>query len=165
MDPSKLVTSSKWPIPTKKKEVQAFLVFTNYYPRFIVNHSAKAHLLIDLIQDVPFTWGQTQQKACDELWARFLSSPILTQFDRTFETIMETDGSKQAIPGILSQYHVVNGCKPLHLVEYHAKTLTATQHNWPIHDKELSAIVACFRKWRDWLVAVKLNVYTDYQGL
>ena len=31
MDPSKLETMSKWPIPTKKKEVQAFLDFTNYY--------------------------------------------------------------------------------------------------------------------------------------
>ena len=29
MDPSKLETMSKWPIPTKKKEVQAFLGFAN----------------------------------------------------------------------------------------------------------------------------------------
>ena len=30
MDPSKLETMSKWPIPTKKKEVQALLDFANY---------------------------------------------------------------------------------------------------------------------------------------
>ena len=48
MDPSKPATMSKWPIPTKKKEVQAFLGFANYYRRFIVNESAKARLLIDL---------------------------------------------------------------------------------------------------------------------
>ena len=78
---------------------------------------------------------------------------------------METDASNQGIAGIFSQCHVVNGCKQLHPVEYHAKTLSATQRNWPIHDKELFAIVDCFRKWRNWLVGVKVNVYTDHQGL
>ena len=78
---------------------------------------------------------------------------------------METDASNQAIAGILSQYHAVNGCKQLPPVEYHVKTLSSTQRNWPIHDKELFAIVDCFRKWRDWLVGVKVNVYTNHQGL
>ena len=55
MDPSKLEAMSKWPIPTKKKEVQAFLGFANYYRQLIVNYSAKAHPLIDLTKDVPFT--------------------------------------------------------------------------------------------------------------
>ena len=117
MDPLKLETMSKWPIPTKKKEVQAFLGFANYYRRFIVNYSAKARPLIDLTKDVPFTWGHMQQQAFDELRARFLSAPILTQFDRTLETIMETDGSNQAIAGILSEYHVINVCKQFHSVE------------------------------------------------
>ena len=117
MDPSKLETMSKWPIPTKKKKVQAFLGFANYYCRFIINYSITACPLIDLTKDVPFTWGHTQQQAFDELQARFLSAAILTQFDRTLETIMETDASNQAIAGILSQYHVVNGCKQIHSVE------------------------------------------------
>jgi len=56
-----------------------------------------------------------------------MSAPILTQFDRSLDTIIETDASNQAISGILSQYHVNNGIKRLHPVEYHAKTLTATQ--------------------------------------
>ena len=78
---------------------------------------------------------------------------------------MKTDASNQAIAGILSQYYVVNVCKQLYRVEYHTKTLSATQRNWPIHNKELFAIVDSFRKWRDWLVGVKVNVYTDNQGL
>ena len=69
MDPSKLETMSKWPIPPKKKEVQAFLGFANYYRRFIVNYSAKARPLIALTKDVPFTCGHTQQQAFDELRA------------------------------------------------------------------------------------------------
>ena len=97
MDPSKLESMSKWPIPTKKKEVQAFLGSANYYCRFIVNYSAKARPLIDLTKDVPFTGGHTQEQAFDKLRARFLSASILTQFDRTLETIMETDTSNKQL--------------------------------------------------------------------
>ena len=56
MDPAKLETMSKWPVPTKKKEVQAFLGFANYYRRFIEDYSAKALPHIDLTKDVPFSW-------------------------------------------------------------------------------------------------------------
>ena len=103
---------SKWPVPTKKKEVQAFLGFANHYRLFIENYSAKARPLIDLTKDVPFSWGHQQQQAFDELRTRFLSAPILRQFDRTIETIMETDASNLAIAGMLSQYQSV--LVPLH---------------------------------------------------
>jgi len=165
MDHSKLDTMPKWPKPTKKKEVQALLGFANYYRRFIDNYSGKARPLIDLTKNVPFSCGHEQQLAFDKLRQQFMSTPILTKLDRTLETIMENDASNQAIAGILSQYHIVNRAKQLYPVEYHAKTLTATQRNWPIHDKELFAIVDCFRKWRDWLVGIYVNVYTDHQGL
>ena len=81
------------------------------------------------------------------------------------ETIMEPDVSNQAIAGILSQYHIVNGAKQVHTVVYHAKTLSAAQRNWPIHKNELFAIVDSLRKWRAWLVRVEVKVYTDNQSL
>ena len=165
MDQARLKTMSKWPVPTKKKEVQAFLGFANYYRRFIENYSSKARPLIDLTKDVLFSCGHQQQQAFDEVRTRFLCAPIFTQFDHTLETIIETDASNQAIAGILSQYHIDNGAKQLHCIEYDAKTLSAAQRNWPIHDKELFAIVDSFRKWRDWLVGVELNVYAYHQGL
>ena len=55
MDPAKHESMSKWPVPTKMEEVQAFLGFANYYRRFIENCSAKARLRIDLTKDVPFS--------------------------------------------------------------------------------------------------------------
>ena len=110
MDPSKLETMSKWPIPRMKKEVQAFLSFINYYRRFLINCSAKACPFIDPTKDVPFTCVHLLKQAFDELLELFLSAPILTPFDRTLETVPKTDAGNQAIAGILSQYHVVKGC-------------------------------------------------------
>ena len=121
MDPGKLETMSKWPVSTKKKEVQACLGFANYYRRFIENYNAKERTLIDLNEDVLFSCGHRQQQAFDDLRTIFSSRPILTQFDHTLETIMETDASNQAIAGILSQYNIVNGANQLHPVVYHAK--------------------------------------------
>ena len=66
-----------------------------------------------------------QQKAFDQLKTRFLSTPILTQFDRTLETIMVTDASNQAFAGMLYQYHITNGAIQVHPVECHAKSLSA----------------------------------------
>ena len=60
IDPSKLETMYKWPIVTKKEEVQAFLGFAYYYCRFIVNYSTKARHLMDLTKHVPFTCRHTQ---------------------------------------------------------------------------------------------------------
>ena len=55
MDLSKLKTIFKWPIHTKKKKVQAFLGFANYYCLFIFNYSAEGRTLIHFTKDVPFT--------------------------------------------------------------------------------------------------------------
>ena len=129
MDPAKLETMSNWPVPTKKKEVKAFSGFANYYRRFIENYGAKERPLIAFTKDVPFSCGHQQQQAFDELRTKLVSAPILTQFDRTLETIMETDASNQAIAGILSQYHIVNGAKQLHPVACHGKTLSAAERN------------------------------------
>ena len=108
MDPTKLKTMSKWPQPTKKKEVQAFLGFANYYRRFIADYSRKARPLTELTRDIPFTWGSAQQEAFNELINEFMHEPTLRQFDRNLPTIMETDASNQVIAGILSQYHEEN---------------------------------------------------------
>ena len=67
MDLAKLESMSKCPIPTSKKLVQAFLGFANDYCQFIVNYSDKAHSLINLTKDVPFTGRYIQQQAFDEL--------------------------------------------------------------------------------------------------
>ena len=48
MDSTKLSGIAQWPIPTKVKDVQSFLGFTNYYRRFIGDYSNIACPLIDL---------------------------------------------------------------------------------------------------------------------
>ena len=88
-------------MPTKKKEVHAFLGFANYYRRFIENYSTMARPLIELTKDVPFSCGHQQQQAFYELSTGLLCAPILMEFNCTFETIVESDASNHAIACIL----------------------------------------------------------------
>ena len=129
------------------------------------NYSSKERPLIDLTKDVTSTCGHQPQQSFDKLRTRFSSAPILTEFDRTLQTIMETDASNQGNAGILSHNNIVNIAKQLHAVEYHAKTRPVAQRSCLIHNKELFAIVDCFRKCRDSLAGVKVNLYIEHQGL
>ena len=67
MDSFKLETMSKWPIPSKKQQVQRFLAYANYDHQLIVNYSAKLRPLIHLTKDVSFTWGHIQPQSCNKL--------------------------------------------------------------------------------------------------
>ena len=42
MDPTKVTRISEWPVPNKKRDLQAFLGFTNFYRRFIRDYSRVA---------------------------------------------------------------------------------------------------------------------------
>ena len=180
MEPGKIEAIQHWEAPTRKKEVQAFLGFANYYRRFIQNYASRVRPLTELTKGptgtgtksisakVPFSWGQQQQEAFDDLKAAFQEAPVLVQFDRNRPTLIETDASNQAISGILSQgYPTSLDSDKLvwKLVNCHAKTLSEQQRNWPIHDKELWAIVSSLTKWRSWLSGLHVEVHTDHQGL
>ena len=78
---------------------------------------------------------------------------------------METDGSNPGMAGMLSQYHVITQYKQVDIVQYRAKTLSTTQHNWLMHNKELFSVVDCLHKWKDWLVELLVNVFIDHQKL
>ena len=166
MEGAKVQAIQDWEVPTKKKEVQAFLGFANYYRRFIQDYARRVRPLTELTKNVHFSWGSLQQEAFDELKQAFQEAPILAQFDRSLPTIVETDASNQAIAGVLSQAHTTPDVVTWKLVDCHARTLTDQQRNWPIHDKELWAIVSSLTKWRSWLSGLpQFVIHTDHQGL
>ena len=150
MEPGKLEAIQKWEIPTRKKEVQAFLGFAKYYRRFIQDYARRAKPLTDLTKGesstgtkgehsksksqakVPFSWGQQQQEGFEDLKRAFQEAPILVQFDPNRPTLLEPNASNQAISGVLSQAHRdpnSTGKVIWKLVDCHAQTLTEQQRN------------------------------------
>ena len=48
MEPGKIEAIQQWEVPTKRKEVQAFLGFANYYRRFIQDYARRVKPLTEL---------------------------------------------------------------------------------------------------------------------
>ena len=188
----KIEAIQKLEIPNREKEVQAFLGFANYYYRIIHDYARQAKPLTALTKGksskgtegtkgepstgkgnsqakVPFSWGQQQQEAFEDLKRAFQEAPILVQFDPNHPTLLETNASNQAISGVLSQGHLDpnsdTGKVIWKLVDCHARTLTEQQRNWSIYDKELWAILSSLAKWRLWLSGHPVEVHIDRHGL
>jgi len=71
--------------------------------------------------------------------------------------ILFTDTSELAIGAILMQ--------DIKIVAYESRKLNSTKLNYPIHEKELLAVIHSFKVWRHYLLGVKFKIETDHQSL
>jgi len=104
MTTNKVEEITAWLPPQKVVDVQRFMGFANFYRRFIKGVSKIAKPLTDLTKKgIKWNWTNDCQAAFDELKRAFTTGPILTHFDETRPTKLETDASDFAPGAILSQ--------------------------------------------------------------
>ena len=103
MEQEKIKTVKEWKTPTKVKDVESFLVFTNFYRYFIQNFSHTAKPLNELKGKKEWKWKEEHQKAFEELKEKITSQPVLALLRREGKFRIETDTSGHAIEGVLSQ--------------------------------------------------------------
>jgi hypothetical protein len=82
------------------------------------------------------------RQSFEKLKHSFMTMPILTHFDPHHECIVETDTSDFAIGSTLSQ---TAEDRKLHPNTFHSRKFSPAKINYHIHDKELLAIVDCFK--------------------
>jgi len=104
MDEEKLSGVLEWPVPTKVKQVQAFLDFANFYCRFIKNFAKILKPLFDLTKkDCTWNWGVKQQNAFEMLKKAFIMAPVLRIPNDKDPFKLSTDASDFVIGTVLSQ--------------------------------------------------------------
>ena len=67
MDPKKVEVVKNWPVPEKKRELQAFLGFCNFFQRFIKGFSGVAKPVTRLTRNSQWEWTSVKQNAFDKL--------------------------------------------------------------------------------------------------
>ncbi|GLB39530.1 putative coprinopsis cinerea okayama7 130 [Lyophyllum shimeji] len=168
MNPKKLDTISKWPIPKTAKQIQQFLGFTNFYRRFVHRYAEICLPLTNL------TTNECKKSfpglnpdalaAFEQLKLIFTTAPVLRHFDPTLPSTVVTDASDYALASVHLQ---PDSEGLLHPVAYYSRKFAPSEINYEIHDKELLAIVECFRDMRSWLVGSPhpITVISDHSNL
>ncbi|GJP77657.1 hypothetical protein CLOP_g8017 [Closterium sp. NIES-67] len=143
IDPKKIATIQAWKSPANLRELQSFLGFVNYVRRFIPNMVGVTSPLTDLLKKGKFyEWGR----------AAGCVRPTQTFPDNT-------SGSSHCRS---SPSDFGEGLQP---IAYESRKLNPAERNYPVHDKELLAIVHAFKVWRCYLTGADVTVRTDHKSL
>ena len=120
---------------------------------------------LDLTQPA-FVWASEHQKVFNVLKVALTTAPVLGYPNFNREFILETDASLRELGAVLSQ---IDEDGKVHVIAYTSQTLRPSEksmHNYSSAKLELLALKwAVAKKFRDYLLGSKLNVYTDNNPL
>jgi len=165
MEKEKMDGVLSWLEPRNVKDVRKFLGLANYYRRFIKDFARVARPMNVLTRkDVKWQWGVEQQKAFDKLKRVFTTKPVLAAPDLDKKFRVEANASNYTTGGVLSMKCSDEMWRP---VAFISKSLSDTERNYKIHDKEMLAVVRCLEAWRHFLegTTIKFEIWTDHKNL
>ncbi|MBW0579548.1 hypothetical protein O181_119263 [Austropuccinia psidii MF-1] len=144
MDQEKVQQILDWPPPRNLKALQSFLGFANVYRCFIKNYSKKISSLTSFLKkDSCLPLNEEALSQFQQLKEASTTAPILSHFNPSLPTIVETDASYYALGAVL------------------------TELNYEIHDKELLGIVWALKRWKAFLFSLSspFEVLTNQPSL
>jgi hypothetical protein len=164
MSDDKLEAMRNWDRPKSVREVRSFLGLTNFYHGFIPHYSDICSPLTALTgKNVPFEWTSECQRAFDRLKTLLRNDVFLAAFDWDQPVFLETDASNTAYAGVITQDGPDGKRRPIVMFSHKFKD---HEKNWPVHDKELYAIVYAFDRYRHFLQGKHcVEVTTDHRNL
>ncbi len=102
---------------------------------------------------VTYEWEEACDKAFETLKGILVKASVLKlpDFDNDFE--IHFDASDFVIGGVLVQER-----RP---VAFESKKLSETEQRWPTHEKEMWAVIHCFKTWGHYIGSKDVVVWTD----
>ncbi|MBW0575712.1 hypothetical protein O181_115427 [Austropuccinia psidii MF-1] len=164
MDSSKVQKILNWPQFKNIKSLQSFLGFANFYCHFIKNYSKKITSLTSLLKKYsPFIFNEEALSQFQSLKWAFTTSPILSNFNPSLPTIVESFASDYASGALLSQ---VNDSGK-HPIAFDSRKLLPAELNYEVHENKLLGIVWALKCWRAFLLSLSnsFEFLTDHSSL
>jgi hypothetical protein len=159
-----------WPVPKSAMEVRAFLGIMRYIAVFLpalADHTRRLTPLMNKECDRRFPeWSKEHQEAFNGIKALVVSRHCLTVIDHenpgNNHIYVTTDASGFRTGGVLSWGPSWEKARP---VAFDSVQLNEAQKRYPVHEKELLAIVRALKKWQADLLGERIFVYTDHKML
>jgi hypothetical protein len=107
---------------------------------------------------VAFNSDEKFLAAFQNMKSALVSAPIIQPPDWSQPFEIMCDASDYAVGAVLGQRKEDR----VHTVYYASKTLNGAQLNYATTEKELLAVVFAFKKFRSYIVNLKVTVYTDH---
>lgn len=169
-DPTRIEALRRIEAPKTIHDVRSLLGFIGYYQTHIKNHAGILTPVYDLLKEkknkkrlnatTPVQWTAEHQAAVNHAIDTLAHSTLSTPLDSD-EFQIETDASSRSIAGILSVRREQDW-KP---VEFYSKTLSKTQRNWPVREKEAYAIIMSLQKFDSYVRGRNTTLLTDHESL
>ena len=162
VDNHKIKVIQNWSTLTTITEVRSFLGLATYYWKFVKGFLAIAAPLTGLLhKDKDFDWQQAEQQAFDQLKLALTTVPVLILPNPDKPFIITTDASDFAIGAVLSQDQG-KGDQP---ITFESRKMSPAELNYPVHEKELLAMVHAITIWRPYLEGQQFTAITDHASL
>jgi hypothetical protein len=109
-------------------------------------------------------WSEREQSALDALKRSVLDAPVLKRADPEKEFFVVTDASDFAIGASLEHCDANGNRRPC---RFFSHSLCSAEHRYPVHERDLLAIVLALRTWRQYLRGRSSSVIcqTDHKPL
>jgi hypothetical protein len=138
MSPEKVRAVVEWPMPTRLKDVRAFLGLARYYRCFIPGFASLAAPLHALMKkDKRFEWTTEAEEVFHAVKTALTSPPSLAIPSNSGQFTLDTDASDTAIGAVLSQQQ--DGVESV--IAYASRSLDKRERNYCVTHKELLAVV------------------------
>ncbi len=165
MDHIKVQGVNGWQHPKTLTELWGWMGFINFYWRFIKGFSKIARVLNELTKKgVQWEWTKEREEVFQMLKRLICEELVLLmpKLEQLFE--LKVDASNYAIGTTLNQKDEL---KCWHPVAYYSMTLSETERNYDIYDKELLAVIKSLRHWRTYLAGAphQIVIHTDHSNL
>jgi RNase H-like domain found in reverse transcriptase len=167
---SKVDKILNWPVPKSVSDVHSFLGLVHYISAFLPHLTDHMAILTPLTtkdceREFP-AWSATHQSAFEAIKALVVSHKCLTIIDHPIpgnnKIFVTCDASDLRIGAVLSWGPSWETALP---VAFDSMQLKDAQKNYPVHKKEMLALVRALKKWQSDLLGSQFYVYTDHRTL
>ena len=151
--------------PESPEAVRSLLGLATYCSKFIPNYAVITEPLRRLTRkDVPWSWGEEEEKAFVDLKDALCSDLVVAYFDPLKDTELYVDASPGGLAAILTQ-HVPNKPDTLRVIAHGSRALTPTEQRYSQTEREALAITWAVTHFHLYIFGKPCTVITDHKPL